>query len=90
MGWWNSRLVIGAYDTNGQIQKIGVIHSGISDEMKEDMTNNPNKYLNKVCMIQCMELDSKEHTIRHGFYKGMREDKNAEDCTFEAVFGQKQ
>ena len=40
--------------------------------MKEDMTENPDKYLNKVCMIQCMELDSKEHTIRHGFLKGMR------------------
>ena len=89
MGWWNSRLVIGAYDTNGQIQKIGVIHSGISDEMKEDMTHNPDKYLGKVCMIQCMQLDSKEHTIRHGFFKGMREDKDAYDCTFNAVFGQK-
>lgn len=89
MGWWNSRLVIGAYDANGQIQKIGVIHSGISDEMKEDMTHNPDKYLGKVCMIQCMQLDSKEHTIRHGFFKGMREDKDAHDCTFNAVFGQK-
>lgn len=89
MGWNNARLVIGAYDANGQIQKIGVIHSGISDEMKEDMTHNPNKYLGKVCMIQCMQLDSKEHTIRHGFFKGMREDKDAYDCTFNAVFGQK-
>ena len=89
MGWHNARLVIGAYDANGQIQKIGVIHSGISDEMKEDMTHNPDKYLGKVCMIQCMQLDSKEHTIRHGFFKGMREDKDAYDCTFNAVFGQK-
>lgn len=89
MGWNNARLVIGAYDNNGQIQKIGVIHSGISDEMKEDMTHNPDKYLGKVCMIQCMQLDSKEHTIRHGFFKGMREDKDAYDCTFNAVFGQK-
>ena len=87
--WSNARLVIGAYDTNGQIQKIGVIHSGISDEMKEDMTHNPDKYLGKVCMIQCMQLDSKEHTIRHGFFKGMREDKDAHDCTLNAVFGQK-
>lgn len=89
MGWNNARLVVGAYDANGQIQKIGVIHSGISDEMKEDMTHNPDKYLGKVCMIQCMQLDSKEHTIRHGFFKGMREDKDAHDCTFNAVFGQK-
>lgn len=86
MGWNNARLVIGAYDANGQIQKIGVIHSGISDEMKEDMTHNPDKYLGKVCMIQCMQLDSKEHTIRHGFFKSMREDKNKLDCTFKDIF----
>ena len=86
--WTNTRIKVGVYK-NGELKEIGVIHSGISDEMKEDMTNNPNNYLNKVCMIQCMELDSKEHTIRHGFFKGMREDKDAYDCTFNAVFGQK-
>lgn len=86
MGWWNSRLVIGAYDVNGQIQKIGVIHSGISDEMKEDMTHNPDKYLNKVCSIQCMELDKKAKTIRHGFFKYLREDKNPDDCLIEEIF----
>ena len=84
-GWMNSRIVIGAYN-NGVLEKIGVIHSGISDEMKENMSRNPEKYLNRVCMIQCMELDSKECTIRHGFFKGLREDKAESDCTFESIF----
>ena len=84
--WMNSRLVIGAYDENGNIEKIGVIHSGISDELKECMSRNPKMYLNKVCQIQCMELDSKEHTIRHGFFKGFREDKDAKDCTIKNIF----
>lgn len=88
MGWMNARIKIGAYNNKGTIVEIGTIHSGISDEMKEDMTNNPNKYLNKVCSIQCMELDKKEHTIRHGFLLRIRDDKNPEDCTIEEIFGQ--
>ena len=66
---------------------IGTIHSGISDEMKQDMTKNPDKYLNQVCEIQCMSLDKKEHTVRHGFLLRVRDDKNPEDCTVEGVFG---
>ena len=86
MGWHNSRIKIGAYDNKGTLVEIGTIHSGISDEMKEDMTNNPDKYLNKVCSIQCMELDKKEHTIRHGFFKYMRDDKDIIDCQIEDIF----
>lgn len=86
MGWHNSRIKIGAYDENGNIINIGTIHSGISDFMKEDMSNHPENYLNKVCSIQMMESDSKERTIRHGFFKYMREDKNPEDCTIASIF----
>lgn len=84
--WLNARIKIGAYDSKGNIIDIGTIHSGISDEMKEDMSINPNKYLNKVCSIQMMEMDKKEHTIRHGFFKFLREDKEAKECTIENIF----
>ena len=86
MGWTNARIVLGAYDTNGHIVEIGTIHSGISDEMKKDMTENPQNYLNKVVKIQCMSLDKKEKTIRHGFFKGVRDDKEIFDCTVEDIF----
>lgn len=86
--WYNTRIVIGAYDEDMHLHKIGVIHSGISDDMKEDMTNNADRYLNKVCKIQCMEVDNREYTIRHGFYKGLHEDKDAFDCTLKHIFGQ--
>lgn len=89
MGWMNSRIKLGLYDNNGNIKEIGTIHSGISDEMKKDMSENPEKYLNKVCAIQCMELDPIEKTIRHGFFKFMRDDKDALSCHIEDVFGQK-
>ena len=84
--WHNARIKIGAYDDKGTIIDIGTIHSGISEELKEDMSKNPKNYLNHVVKIQCMELDSKEKTIRHGFWKGLREDKDAKDCTVSSIF----
>lgn len=68
MGWNNARIKIGAYNKQGELINIGTIHSGISDEMKQDMSENPEKYLNKVCSIQMMEKDSSSQTIRHGFF----------------------
>lgn len=88
MGWKNSRIQIGVYK-DGILTKIGTIHSGISDEMKKDMSENPNNYLGEVCLIQMMEVDKAGGTIRHGFFKLVRQDKNAEECRYEDVFGQK-
>ena len=86
MNWYNARIKLGAYDDNGNIKEIGTIHSGISDEMKKDMTENPNNYFNKVVKIQCMSLDKKEKTIRHGFYKGIHPEKNPQECTLQEIF----
>ena len=86
MGWSNSRIRIGAHNKDGNLIEIGTIHSGISDEMKQDMTECPDKYFYKVCAIQCMEKDSVNKTIRHGFFKFMREDKDPKDCTIDNIF----
>ena len=86
MGWCNSRIKIGAYNESGSLVNIGTIHSGISDEMKKDMSEHPEKYLNHVCAIQCMEKDKIAGTIRHGFFKFMRDDKDASECLTKEVF----
>ena len=91
MNWYNARIKIGLWEDGGDVKglrNVGTIHSGISDEMKQDMSEHPEKYLGKVCSIQMMEVDSKAGTIRHGFFKHMREDKNSTDCKYEDVFGQ--
>lgn len=88
MGWNNSRIKIGLWK-NDVLTEIGTIHSGISDEMKQDMSENPDKYLNAVCSIQMMEIDKAGGTIRHGFFKHMRTDKGGIECRYEDVFGQK-
>jgi hypothetical protein len=92
MGWHNARIRIGLWETAGEnmrLREVGVIHSGISDEMKKDMSEHPENYMNQVCSIQMMEVDSKAGTIRHGFFKYMRPDKDSTSCRFEDVFGQK-
>lgn len=82
---WKTAIRIGAYD-NGQLREIGTISSGLTDELKSAFKSEPEKYLGKVAEVQCMMKDNKEKTIRHGFFKGWREDKNAVDCTLEEVF----
>lgn len=86
MKWWNSRIKIGAINEAGEVEEIGTIHSGISDEMKKDMSEHPENYLGAVCSIQMMEVDKKEHTIRHGFFKHLRPDKSSSDCLIKDIF----
>lgn len=89
--WRNARIKIGLWEDSCSemgLRNVGTIHSGISDEMKQDMSEHPEKYLGKVCSIQMMEVDKSAGTIRHGFFKHMREDKNSTDCKYEDVFGQ--
>lgn len=84
---WKTAIRIGAYDSNGKLIEIGTVASGLTDELRKDFAVNPDKYLNKVVMLQCMELDKKEHTLRHAFFKGFRDDKDASECTIESIFG---
>ena len=83
---WKNAIEIGAYDDNGKIHSIGTIASGLTDFYREDMAANPDNYLGKVVEIQCMSLDKKAKTIRHGFLVSMREDKNSNECRMEEIF----
>lgn len=83
---WKTAVEISAYDSNGQLVKIGTVSSGLTDEMRQAFAQNPNMYLGKVCAVECMMKDSKEHTIRHGRFKQWRDDKDAAECTLENIF----
>lgn len=86
MHWIHSRIIVGAYNENGEMINIGTIHSGISDNLKKDMTYHPDNYINHVCEIQAMEVDKKEKTLRHGFLLRVREDKDPKECTINSIF----
>lgn len=83
---WNSAIKIGAYDDNGELIELGTVSSGLTDEMKQDMSENPDVYLGMVVSLDCMSIDKKEHTLRHPVFKTWRNDKNPEDCKISEVF----
>jgi len=73
-------------DDNGNIVGIGTVSSGLTDELRADFAKHPEKYLNRVVSLQCMEKSIKDHTLRHAFFKGFRDDKNPKDCSLNTIF----
>ena len=85
-GWANA-IVIGAYNNKGELIKIGTVASGLTDEMRQDLAENPDKYIMNVAEIEAMSIDKKACTFRHPRFIRMHGDKIKEDCTFMDIFG---
>lgn len=83
---WKAGIKIGAYNEKGQLVEIGSISAGMTDELREDMSINPDEYLNSVVEIQAMSVNKKDHTVRHGRLMRIRDDKPQQDCMFEQIF----
>ena len=85
---WPTAIRIGAYDENGEIVEIGTISSGLSEKMQQDLTTHPLKYMNKVVELAGMEKHKEDHTLRHFYFKRIREDKDPTECTLASIFGE--
>lgn len=85
-GWFGS-LEMAVLDKDGKRVEIGYV-SGFSDEIKEDFLINPNKYIDKVCVVNAMETTA-DYKLRHPKFVRFRDDINIEDCTFEKIFEMK-
>lgn len=83
---WKTSIRIGGYTKDGQLKEIGTVSSGLTDELRKDLAENPEKYMHHVMMVQCMEKDKKAKTLRHPLFKGFRDDKNSVECTLEEIF----
>lgn len=81
-----SAIKIGAYDNNGTLVELGTVSSGLTDEMKQSMSENPIFYLGMVVSLDCMSIDKGSKTLRHPVFKAWRGDKNPEDCKISEVF----
>ena len=81
-----SAIKIGAYDNNGTLVELGTVSSGLTDEMKQSMSENPDFYLGMVVSLDCMSIDKGSKTLRHPVFKAWRGDKNPEDCKIGEVF----
>lgn len=84
---WPTAIKIGAYDANGKMVEIGTISSGLSDAMQEELATHPLKYMNKVVELAGMEKHKEDHTLRHFYFKRVREDKDPSECTISSIFG---
>lgn len=82
---WITSINVGAYQ-NDTLVNIGSVSSGLTDELEEDMARNPDKYLGKVCELAGMEKNYEDHTLRHFFFKRLRDDKLASECTIKEIF----
>lgn len=82
---WASAVSISVLK-DGKPFHIGWI-SGITDEMKEGIVKNPEKYYGQVYEITCMEVEKIEgnYSLRHGKFVTPRPDKSMNDCTFEQI-----
>lgn len=81
---WHTSIGIGAYDANGNLKELGTVSSGFTDEDRENMAKND--YAGMVVSLSCMSIDRVGKTLRHPVFKAWRPDKNAAECTIEAVF----
>lgn len=84
---WKNSIKLGLLNDKDEYIEVGHVASGITDEMRADMAQNPDKYLYHVVQVSCMSVNKKDLTIRHCVFEQMREDKNVEDCTLDTIFG---
>lgn len=83
---WKTAIRIGAYNDKGELIDLGTVSSGLTDDNKREMTEHPELWLDKVVALDCMQVDKKEHTLRHPVFKCKRDDKDAKDCVISEIF----
>ena len=77
---WAGSLRLGAYK-DGKLVEIGSL-SGVTDEVKENWKD----YVGKVAEVTAMEIMD-TGGLRHPKLNRFRDDINAEECTYERIFG---
>ncbi|ALA07247.1 hypothetical protein SECTIM467_123 [Brevibacillus phage SecTim467] len=75
---WIGSIIFSQYNADGELVEVGDC-SGISEELRKDMSINPSKYIGKVIEIGAMEV-TKDGFYRHPQFSRFRDDKNAKDC----------
>jgi ATP-dependent DNA ligase len=75
---WIGSVEFAQFNDKGDLVNVGFC-SGISEELRKDMTENPDKYVGQVMEISAMER-TKDGYFRHPQYLRMRPDKNPNEC----------
>lgn len=77
---WIGAVVLGAY-VNGVLTKICTA-SGLNDQIRQDMSVNPDDYIGRVARVTFMEKTDDGYP-RHPNFKNMHEGKLASECIWE-------
>jgi len=77
---WVGAVEFGQY-FSGKLISFGYC-SGMSDALREDMSNNKEKYIGTVIEITAQERIPKTGRFRHPRIKNLRPDKKATDCIY--------
>lgn len=76
---WIGSIVFGAY-IDGQLTRICTA-SGFPENVRKDMSENPDNYIGRVARVSYMELTSDGYP-RHPVFKNMHEGKAATECVW--------
>lgn len=77
---WIGALQLSAF-VNGEVRQICTC-SGMSEEQREQISNNRKEFLNRVVKISFMEK-TEAGIPRHPRFEGFHESKTAKECTWE-------
>lgn len=83
MGWIGA-IEFGVCGDKGEIISLGTVSSGLTDSLKEEIKNNPEDFLLKPMLIECMEIYHGV-SIRSPRFIKFRDDINVKDCTLEKL-----
>jgi len=77
-------MVLGAYynDTLVQVGKV----NNLTDAIRQDATDNPEKYIGRVVEVNAMSIDKERKSLRHAKLVRFRDDKVATECNYKDIF----
>jgi ATP-dependent DNA ligase len=77
---WIGAIRFGEHE-NGILVERGSV-TGITKQLRAELSSNPEKYIGKVIEIDAMQR-TKDKALRQPVFKGFRSDKLPEDCIYE-------
>jgi ATP-dependent DNA ligase len=78
---WIGAIRFGVWK-NGKLVQVGRC-SGLSDELRAEISYNKEKYIDRVIEVEAMRIISKETgSLENPRFLMFRDDKNSKDCTF--------
>jgi len=73
-------LKVGMY-FNGVLREISAV-SGMSDSWRIEFTNNPERYINRVCSVHAASQDRNTFSLIEPSFYSLRVDKTPSECTY--------